>query len=204
MELAQEMHDFCSIPSHKVFSKWDLKHGYWAIEISPECRHIFAFTAPGFGQLQPTRMQQGSASSSFSFNELMFIGLGYIPPLPLEFQSEGYDGSEPSLITSPIDGETAHCKFYIDDIVSAHKTFLEELEFIENHFLPRILWSMLKLSFEKLDLFCGEVLALGVTHAIGGISKIKTERAIKIKVFPVPKSQSQVRSFLATVGITRV
>jgi hypothetical protein len=44
----------------------------------------FAFSIPGIGQLQPTRMPQGAVSSAFSMTELMYLVLGKIPPLPQE------------------------------------------------------------------------------------------------------------------------
>ncbi|POS82079.1 hypothetical protein EPUL_004697, partial [Erysiphe pulchra] len=80
VELMSGCHDYLGHPSHQMFFKLDLKHGYWAIMVHPEDRHYFAFSIPGLGQLQPTRMPQGSCSASFSFTELMYLVLGWIPP----------------------------------------------------------------------------------------------------------------------------
>ncbi len=38
----------------------NLKHAYYTIPLHLEDRHYFAFTISGIGQLQHTRMQQGS------------------------------------------------------------------------------------------------------------------------------------------------
>ncbi len=92
MQLMHSSHQFLSLPTHQVFSKLDLKNGYWAVEVHPEDRHNLAFSVPGVGQLQPIRMPQGQRSSSFTFNELGHIAFGALPePNP-----------EPSLIATTI------------------------------------------------------------------------------------------------------
>lgn len=203
MELAQEVHDYMANPAHKVFCIFDIKHGYWNVELAQRCREYFAFVAPGIGQLQPTRMQQGSKTSSFGFNELMHIALGAIPALPLDLQTADSDGSFPSLLTSPDYDGLPDCKFYIDDIGAGKETAEQMVDFLQNHFFPRILWSQLKFSFQKLQLFCDEVTMLGTCHKIGGVVQVKKSRADKIRDFPVPTDKSGVRSFLATIGICR-
>ncbi|KAI0990774.1 hypothetical protein K3495_g17413, partial [Podosphaera aphanis] len=52
-------------------------------------------------------------------------------------------------------------------------------------------------------LFMESIIALGVQHFAGGKSEPKPARADKIKNWPVPKNQKDVRSFLAAVGITK-
>ncbi|POS83490.1 hypothetical protein EPUL_004983, partial [Erysiphe pulchra] len=60
VELLSRCHDYLGDPSHEMFFKLDLKNGYWAIMVHPDDRHLFAFSMPGMGQLQPTRIPQGS------------------------------------------------------------------------------------------------------------------------------------------------
>lgn len=79
VELMSRCHDYLGHPEHKMFFKMDLKNGYWAISVHPEDRHYFAFSMPGMGQLQPTKMPQGSCSASLSFTELMYLVLGQVP-----------------------------------------------------------------------------------------------------------------------------
>ena len=90
MELMSEVSDYIALPSHKIFMTADLKDAYWSVPVHPEDREIFAFNAPGFGQLQPTRMPQGAQSSAYSMNEMMNIVMGALPPLPNELQSSDY------------------------------------------------------------------------------------------------------------------
>ena len=36
MELSSKVHSFLSHPGHTVFSQFDIKHEYWAVEVHPE------------------------------------------------------------------------------------------------------------------------------------------------------------------------
>jgi len=65
-------------------------------------------------------------------------------------------------------------------------------EFLQDHLLLRIEWSMLKLSFKKLRLFCDEICALRLIYKIGGIMSTKPKRADRIRHFPVPTNQIMV------------
>ena len=127
----------------------------------------------------------------------MYIALVYIPPLP-----DG-TGKEPSLLASTSPDQLSPIKHYFDDIFSGHKDAAEALDFLQNHFLPRIDWAQLKLSFKKLKLFQSEILALGVTYLIHGVVKTKEARTDKIKYLPTPRDLHDIKSFLGTIGITR-
>ncbi|KAI0995670.1 hypothetical protein K3495_g12511, partial [Podosphaera aphanis] len=196
VELMSRCHDYLGHPAHKMFFKLDLKHGYWAISVHPEDRHYFAFSIPGLGQLQPTRMPQGSCSASFSFTELMYLVLGWIPP--------NIDHPEiESLLASKTADVLPECTFYIDDIFSGFKTFEQGYTLLAEKILPRLDWAKLRLSFKKMELFVEETVALGVQHSAGGIVRTKTERCEAIRRFPTPRDTSEVRKFLGTIGITR-
>jgi hypothetical protein len=95
LTLASKVHDYFSHPGHGCFMQLDLKHGYWAVALHPDDRHLFAFAMPGIGQLQPTRMPQGTMTAGFSVIELMHIVLGYLPPVLLELRSHSALGSRP-------------------------------------------------------------------------------------------------------------
>lgn len=74
----------------------DLKYGYLVNPMHPEDRKYFAFTIPGMGQFQPTRMEQGSMTAGFTMSELMCRALSPIP------ESEAFEkDSEPFLIQGP-------------------------------------------------------------------------------------------------------
>lgn len=193
MELADRVHRQLGISSHRTYFSADMKHGYWGVLVHPEDRHYLAFHIPGIGQLQPTRMPQGTRSSSFTYTELMNIILGPIPsPNP-----------EPSLMHSKHHGKPADACFYIDDIFGGHASIEEEYDFLKDHLLPRILWSMMKISLKKLKLGMTQIKALGQIHRIGGVLNIKQEAIDIIQNWPTPQDQSNVRSFMGTILPTR-
>ncbi|SMY30407.1 unnamed protein product [Zymoseptoria tritici ST99CH_1A5] len=110
MTLMQQNHDFLSRLTHQVYSSFDLKNGYWAVEIHPEDRHYLAFTVPALGQLQPTRMAQGARSSAHTMNELGLLAFGAIPP----------PQPEKSFLHAPTPKDLPDMSFYIDDLSAAH------------------------------------------------------------------------------------
>ncbi len=193
LELSSKVHDHLSNPRHGCLFSADLKHAYLTIPLHPDDRHYFAFTISGIGQVQPTRMQQGSQSAGFTMTELAYRAFGPIPaPHP-----------EPSLLHSSSPDVPPPLTFYMDDFFGGFQDFEEQFAFLRDHFFPRVEWARLLLSFRKLRLFASKIKALGVTHAIGGLVHILEERVAKIAQWPVPSDQSGVRSFLGTVGITR-
>ncbi|OQO11727.1 hypothetical protein B0A48_03454 [Cryoendolithus antarcticus] len=191
MQLSREAHAFLSLPSHHCFSSLDLKNGYWAVEIHPDDRHFLAFSVPGVGQLQPTWMAQGARSSSFTFNELGNIAFGALP-------------GEPSFLHDERGREhPQHMTFYIDDIFPAHTTWKDHWHFIRQHLLPRLLWARLRLSFSKVKIGLGEVVALGELHMAGGRVAPKPERVRVLLDWPECQNPSDIRSFLGTSVSTR-
>ena len=193
LELSSKVHDHLANPRHGCLFMADLKHAYLTVPLHPDDRQYFAFTISGIGQLQPTRMQQGSQSAGFTMTELVYRAFGPIPrPDP-----------EPSLLHSPDPSTPPPLAFYMDDFFGGFQDFEELYAFLRDHFFPRVEWAKLLLSFKKLRLFATEIKALGVSHRIGGHIKILEERVEKIAKWPVPRTQSEVRAFLGVVGITR-
>ena len=193
MELSSKVHDNLSDPRHACLFAADLKHAYHTIPLHKDDRHYFAFTISGIGQLQPTRMQQGSQSAGFTMTELGHRAFG---PLPQPH-------NEPSFLHSPSPEKLPTLVFYMDDVFGGFPSFQELYDFLRGHFLPRIEWAQLRLSFKKLQIFADKVKALRVVHQVGGLIHILEERIEKIAKWPVPSDQSGVRSFLGVVGFTR-
>ena len=193
LELSSKVHDHLSNPRHGCFFSADLKHAYLTIPLHPDDRHFFSFTISGIGQVQPTRMQQGSQSAGFTMTELVYRAFGFIPE----------PHSEPSLLHSADPAIPPPLTFYMDDFFGGFKDFENLFAFLKNHFFPRVEWARLLLSFRKLRLFAIMIKALGVTHRIGGHVHILEERIAKIAKWPEPLDQSGVRGFLGTIGITR-
>ena len=193
LELSSKVHDNLSNPNHGCLFAADLKHAYLTIPLHPDDRHYFAFTISGIGQVQPTRMQQGSKSAWFTMTELVYRAFGGLPPPFKELSMlHSNDPAVPSTIV-----------FYMDDFFGGFRGFEEQYEFLRVHFLPRVEWARLKLSFKKLRLFETKIKALGVTHEIGGLVRVLEERVTKIAKWPVPTEVKGVRGFLGAVGITR-
>ena len=193
MELSSKVHDHLANPRHGCLFSADLKHAYLTIPLHPDDRHYFAFTISGIGQIQPTRMQQGSQSAGFTMTELAYRAFGPIPtPYP-----------EPSLLHSSDPAVPPPLTFYMDDFFGGFRDFEDLFSFLRDHFFPRVEWAKLLLSFKKLRLFATSIKALGVVHKIGGHVHILEERIAKVAKWPVPSDQSEVRGFLGTVGITR-
>lgn len=189
MELSLRVHNNLGVGSHRSYFSADMKHGYWGVLVHPEDRHYLAFHIPGVGQLQPTRMPQGTRSSSFTYTELMNIILGAIPePQP-----------EPSLLHQEDPSKQADLCFYIDDIFGGHSSFEEEYNFLLNHFLPRILWSQMKISLKKLKIGMTQIKALGQIHKVGGVLNIKQDAIDTIKGWPRPNNPTDVRGFTGTI-----
>jgi len=193
LEHSSKVHDNLSDPRHRSLFAADLKHAYLTIPLHPDDRHNFAFTISGIGQVQPTRMQQGSKSAGFTMTELAYRAFGALPP-PFH---------EPSLLHSNNPATPPTLVFYMDNFFGGFQSFDELYEFLRVHFLPRVEWARLKLSFKKLRLFESEIKVLGVTHSVGGFVQILEARVAKIARWPIPSDQSGVRAFLGTVGITR-
>ncbi|KAI0995068.1 hypothetical protein K3495_g13114 [Podosphaera aphanis] len=212
MELMSEIHDYLSLPQHKCFLQMDIKHAYWSIPVHESDRYIYAFFIPGIGQFQPTRMPQGCGTSGFSMQELMQIVWGALPPVPRYLVNDenhpiqpefSLDGSEPSLLRAQAETEAAKVRFYVDDIFAGCNSVPDAYVTLRDHLLPRLDWANLRLSFKKLKLFSTNITALGLVHKAGGIIEPKVGRADKIRQFPVPKNQSEIRSFLGMTGIMR-
>jgi len=128
MELSSKVHDNLADPRHGGLMAADLKHTYLTIGMHSEDRHYFAFTISGIGQLQPTRMQQGSQSAGFTMTEAVYRAFGALPP-PMK---------EPSLLHSGNPSTLPPLTFYMNDFFGGFQDFEEQYQFLRHHFLPRI------------------------------------------------------------------
>lgn len=170
LELIPRAHDYLSDLRHQCYFIADLKHRYYAIELEPESRQVFAFYMNGFGQLQPTRMPQGSRSAGHTMSKLMNIALGPIPepqaePSLLEWIDER------GILDIPVKPDVQlplpPMAFYQDDLFGGAELFDEMLKFLKDHLFPRLEWAKLRLSFKKLKLFVADITVLGTRHHVG-------------------------------------
>ena len=93
--------------------------------------------------------------------------------------------------------------FYMDDVFVIHVSFHDQWLFIRDHLLPRLSWARLRLTFKKVCIGFDEITAVGVVHRIHGRVAIKPERAAKLREWPVPLCQKDVRAFLGALGPCR-
>jgi len=136
MHNQEAVHNFLSNPSYKLYFQFDIKHAYWSVPIHPDDRYLLAFSVPGMGQYQLTRMLQGERSASFTMTELMHIALGAILPLD----------PEPSLMYGGERPDVQHCSVFIDngfgaigDSIPDDRVFIEGYDYLKVHVLPRLL-----------------------------------------------------------------
>jgi hypothetical protein len=98
------------------------------VEVHLYDRHLLAFSVPGLGLLQPTRMPQGTRSSAFTINEMMHIAFGPILTSNEELSllhADERDGLPPML-------------FYIGDIFVGHGDFHKQFAFMRYYLLPNL------------------------------------------------------------------
>ncbi|PKK41099.1 hypothetical protein CI102_14560 [Trichoderma harzianum] len=96
-------------------------------------------------------MPQGTQSAAFSMTEAMRVALGPIPE----------PRAEPSLLAPMAEGSVTPLESYMDDIFGKFESMEAQWHFVKNHLLPRLLWSLLKLSFRKVAIGMTEMLAVG-------------------------------------------
>ena len=120
-------------------------------------------------------MPQGSQSAGFTVNEFVHRGFGAL--------NKGHN--EPSLLESAILDRLPTFTFYVD-FFRRFPDFESQFQFLQNHFLHRIAWAKVRLAFKKLKIFQEKIVALGVTHHVGGLIQIMPDRVKKIIGFPTP------------------
>ena len=54
LKLMSKVHDYFSNLRHKTFFQADIKHEYFSVVLHSDNCHLFTFSIPGIGQLQPT------------------------------------------------------------------------------------------------------------------------------------------------------
>jgi hypothetical protein len=172
-----------SLAGKTIFSKIDLKHGFYQIAIKPEHRHLTAFTAPNIGQYQYIRMPFGLMNAPATFCRLMHRALSGITSLRR-------DERVVSVIHS-----------YIDDILIASESVKDHLAHIELLF-GKLVEFKLSANPEKCSFLMKEVAFLGHLVSQQGVrpdpAKVETIRKRK-----PPENYKEVRSFLGLMGYYR-
>ena len=159
----------------KWFSTIDLKSGYWQVDMSPADKTKTAFSIPGGGHWQFTKMPFGLCNAGATLERLM------------------------EKVLSNLSWKV--CLVYLDDIIIMSKTFDEHVENLRQVF-ERLRQANLKMNPKKCVLLQKEVSFLGHIVSENGVatdpSKIDT-----IKNWPIPKNVKEVRSFLGLCSYYR-
>ena len=155
-------------------STLDLASGYWQIELDEKDRHKTAFLTK-HGLFEHTRMGFGLCNAPATFQRAMQLVL------------QGLTWKE--------------VLAYLDDVIVVGKNFEDHLANVEN-VLIRFEKHGLKLKPKKCALFQTRVTFLGRLISRDGIA-INPENIMAVKEWKVPKTVTQVESFLGFVNYHR-
>ena len=152
----------------RYISTIDLSSAYHQIPLRKEAQALTAFTVPGLGLFEFTRMPYGVVGGPATFQELSDRIIG--PEM------------EP------------HAFSYLDDIIIVTETFEEHLKWLA-HVLQRIKDAGLTINREKSEFCRSEVKFLGVLVNRDGF-KPDPDKIAPILEYPAPKNLKQLRRFL--------
>ena len=150
-----------------IFSILDLNSAYFQIELDPETRHKSAFVTHD-GVYEFCRMPFGLRNAPMSFQMLM------------------------SQVLKGLNWKFVLC--YIDDILVFSSNFDEHISHLSQVF-QRLRDANLTLKAEKCSFAVDKVIYLGHVITKNGV-EVDISKTEKIRSFPEPKNQKQLKSFL--------
>ena len=159
----------------KYFTKLDLRSGYWQVEIDESDKEKTAFQVGTLGFFEFHRMPFGLCNAPATFQRLMERCMG--------------------------DMNLRECLIYLDDVIIFSSTFEEHLDCMEAVF-SRLQQHNLKLKASKCEFLKSRVTYLGHIVSEFGI-ETDPDKIQAIKMWPIPKSTKDVRSFLGFTGYYR-
>lgn len=156
------------------FSTIDLASGYHQIEVAKEDRQKTAFSTQG-GHFEFKRMPFGLKTAPATFQRAMDSVL------------RGLQG--------------IHCLVYLDDIIVYSNSLQEHIQKLRKVF-DRLRQTNLKVQLDKTEFLRKEVLYLGHTITKDGL-KPNDDKVKAVLNFPLPKTQTEIKSFLGLIGYYR-
>ncbi|KAL5494291.1 hypothetical protein EMCRGX_G015592 [Ephydatia muelleri] len=157
----------------RFISTIDLTRGYWQIPIATKDREKTAFTTP--------------------------YGLFHFMVLP--FGLNGAPACFQRLMDRILKGCEDFAAAYLDDVVIYSISWQEHLRQLEE-VLSRIRRAGLTIKASKCQMGMEECLYLG--HTVGsGVVRPEVDKLEAVRLFPVPKTKRQVRTFLGLTGYYR-
>ena len=166
---------FDVLQGSKYFSTIDMKSGYHQVEVEEIHKERTAFSVANLGFYEYVKMPFGLSNSPATYQRLMEECLG--------------------------DYNMSICVIYLDDLIIFSDTFEEHLRQIDLVF-TRLKECNLKLSPEKCFFIQDQVPFLGHIVSEKGI-ETDPAKIDKIKNWPTPSNQDELRSFLAFCGYYR-
>jgi hypothetical protein len=165
---------FDSLAGSRYFCALDLASGYWQVQMAERDKGKTAFTTKQ-GLFQFKVMPFGLCNAPATFERLMELVLkGYL---------------------------WKRCMVYIDDVVVYGRSFRETLTNLQM-VLERIRLAGLKLKPSKCELFAREILYLGFMVTGKGV-RPDPSKVTKVRTWPRPCNQNDVRAFLGFAGYHR-
>ena len=156
----------------KYISKLDLSQAYHQIPLEKSCREITAFSMPGRGLFQFTRLPYGLTNAPSLFQRIM------------------------DKLIQP-DWEP-HVFAYLDDVIIVTATFAEHIYWLRK-VLTALKEANLQLNREKSEFVCSEVQYLGYLVNQHGL-KTDQDKVQPIIDYPAPTNIRQLRRFLGMIG----
>lgn len=160
----------------KYLSSIDLSSAFWQIELDPTSREKTAFTIPGRGLYQFSRMCFGLTGAPATQQRLMDSLFGP-------------------------DGFNNHVFAYLDDIVICHDTFEGHVALLREVF-ARLQNAGLTIKYSKCQFFRRELKYLGYIVNEKGLHT-DPAKVRSILDFPTPSSRKEVKMFLGTASYYR-
>ena len=167
-------------PWVKYNFRTDAANGYWAVGVWPAHCYKLAFSSSE-GQMCYLRMGQGCTGGPATYSRLKDIVTGPIPePHP-----------EPSLSQA-----MKHVCFnhFVDDDCGGAETFSSLVEFLHNHYFPRLAWAKLTLNPAKCEFFIAKVHILGHQRDEKGIRPSEDKLGM-FREWPTPKNKEELLKF---------
>ena len=151
-----------------IFTRLDLQSGYWQVEMTEDSKSLTAFTVGPLGFYECVRMPFGLTNAPATFQCLMETCLGEM--------------------------HLKWCIIYLDDSIVFSKTPEDHIERLRGVF-EKLTVVGLRLKPSKCELFRLQVKYLGHTVSKNGI-ETDPGKIEAIEKWPVPKTVTEVRSFL--------
>ena len=164
-----------SMVGTRLFSRMDLKSGFWQVKMDEESRQYTTFTVGSMGIYESLHMPYGLCNTPATFQHLMQNCLGEL--------------------------NLTYALIYLDDVIVYSKTEDEHLVCLCT-ILERFMENGLKLKPSKCNFFHTEINYLGHKVSMAGMEP-GTEGLKGITEIAPPATYTQVRKFLCTTGYFR-